>query len=76
MKNLIPLMALLVLGGSFSLSPVYAGKGKHCQKKCEKASGGDECCKEGDKAKGNKTDKAAADKGAAKEGEVKPAETK
>lgn len=73
MKNLVPFMALLILGGSFSMGPALA-KGKHCEKKCEKASAsGDECCKDGDKSK---TDKASADKGAAKEGEAKPADKK
>ncbi len=67
MKNLIPLMALLVLGASFSLeSPVYAGKGKKCEKKdgkkCDKASA-DDCCKD-EKAKSDAADtKAAAGKG-------------
>ena len=78
MKNLIPLMALLVLGGSFALdNPAYAGKDKKCNKgaKCEKASGGDDCCKEEAKGKDAKANKeASADK--PKEGEAKPAETK
>lgn len=82
MKNLIPFVALLVLGGSFCLdNAAYAGegKGKKCSKaKCEKASGGDDCCKEEAKGKDKKASKeASADK--PKEGDAPaaaPAENK
>lgn len=74
MKNLVPFIALLVLGGSLTLGSPVEAKGKQCNKKakCEKASGGDECCKEGAKDKADA--KTSADK--PKEGEAKPAETK
>lgn len=71
MKNLIPFMALLVLGGTFTVGSPVEAKGKHCEKKCEKASGGEECCKDGDKAKGDKTEK--AEKSSEKKEESKPA---
>ncbi len=75
MKNLIPFMALLVLGGSFTVGSPVEAKGKKCEKKCEKASGGDECCKDGgDKSKCEKTDKVEkADKSSEKKEEAKPA---
>jgi hypothetical protein len=65
MKNLIPLMALLVLGGTFAPGALAGGK----------CTDGDSCCKDGAKQKCSKGSKA---KGAAKEtkGESKPAETK
>lgn len=68
MKKLIPLMALLVVGGSFG--PAFAGE--HCQKgkKCEKGAGE---CK--DKAAGDKT-KESADKGKDSKDDKKPAEAK
>ncbi|MBX9719966.1 MAG: hypothetical protein K2X81_01105 [Candidatus Obscuribacterales bacterium] len=73
MKNLIPLMALLVVGGSFA-GPAMAGE--HCKKG---AKGGDDCCKDGDKHKSHKS-KASAEKGAAAadkgDAETKPAESK
>ena len=65
MKNLIPLMVLLVVGGSFVAPAANAGDGK-----C--ADGGD-CCKDGAK-KGNK--KVKADAKAGKGDAAKPAEAK
>jgi hypothetical protein len=66
MKNLIPLMALLVLGGSFISPAAMAGGSKKC-------ADGDACCKDGAK-KGSKKAKTTAK--AASEGDSKPAETK
>lgn len=73
MKKLIPLMALLVFGASFSASPALAGGHGKCPKKCEKGSA-DDCCKEEGKAKSEKkTEKAKEGEGESKE---KPAESK
>lgn len=65
MKNLIPLLALLVFASGFS-APALA-HGKDCEKKCEKGS--DDCCKEGKSEKKSKKTKASADKDNKKEAE-------
>lgn len=73
MKNLIPLMAILLMSTSLSATPALAGgkhsSGKKCEKKCE--SGGDDCCKDKE-AKGDS--KAKSEKSESKES--KPAESK
>ena len=66
MKNLIPLMALLVLGGSFISPSAMAGGTKKC-------ADGDACCKDGAK-KGAKKAKGTAK--ATSDGDSKPAQTK
>ena len=70
MKNLIPLMAILLMSTSLSASPALAG-GKHSGKKCEKnakCESGDECCKDKE-AKGESKAKSESK-------ESKPAESK
>lgn len=70
MKNLIPLMALLLMSTSLTATPALAGgkKGAKCEKKCES---GDDCCKDKE-AKGDK--KAKSEKSESKES--KPADSK